>query len=119
MKVLIVYGTTEGQTRKIAAFLKDEAENLGHQVTLADSTSTPPLPTGYDVVLIGASLHAHKYQSSVFHYIKNNAVALNELKSGFFSVSLTAAGDDSESWKELEVITTNLLKDTGWNPKYI
>jgi|SRR6185312_8521379 len=119
MKILIVYGTTEGQTRKIASFLKEEAEKLEHQVNLADSTGTLPLPTGYDVVLIGASLHAHKYQSSVFHYIKNNAEALNKVKSGFFSVSLTAAGEDTESWKELETITSSFLKDTGWNVKHI
>ncbi len=59
MKVLIVYGTTEGQTRKIASFLKDETEKLGHQVTLTDSTNNPPLPVGYDVVLINRCFITH------------------------------------------------------------
>lgn len=119
MKVLIVYGTTEGQTRKIATFLKEETEKLGHQITLSDSTNNPPAPEGYDVVLIGASLHMHKYQSSVTHYIKKNVEVLNRKKCGFFSVSLTAAGDDAESWKELGEITTAFINETGWNPLHL
>ena len=116
MKILIVYGTTEGQTRKIANFLKDEAEKLGHLVTLTDSTGNPPFPAGYDVVLIGASIHMHKYQSSVFNYVKDNAETLNEITSGFFSVSLAAASDDPEEQKELAGITKAFKDDTGWKP---
>ena len=41
MKLLIVYGTTEGQTRKIATFIADHARGNGHQVALFDSTDMP------------------------------------------------------------------------------
>ncbi len=70
MKVLIIYGSTEGQTRKIAGYLKEEAVKLGHEVSLADATDNPPKPVGFDLVLIGASVHMHKYQTAVVHYIK-------------------------------------------------
>jgi menaquinone-dependent protoporphyrinogen oxidase len=116
MKVLIMYGSTEGQTRKIASFLKEEAVKLGHVVTLADATDKPPLPEGFDLVLIGASVHMHKYQSAVVHYVKKNAAALNKTKSGFFSVSMAAASGDTESRLELEEVTAAFLKETGWTP---
>jgi len=116
MNILIVYGSTEGQTRKIAGYLKTEAEKSGHQVTLVDSTNHPPGPEGFDVVLIGASLHMHKYQTAVLHYIKENAEALNKITSGFFSVSLAAASSEDESLKELDKITNDFLKETGWKP---
>ena len=116
MNILIVFGTTEGQTRKVAQFLKTEAEKHGHRADIADATDNPPPPDNYDVVLIGASLHMHKYQSSVFHYIKENAETLNKLTSGFFSVCLAALGTDDESLKELNEITAAFLKDTGWKP---
>ncbi len=121
MRVLIVYGTTEGQTRKVANFLGDEAEKMGHTVVVSDSTTHPPGPLGYDVVLVGASLHMHKYQSSVIHYIKNNAQALNQKKSGFFSVSLSALseGHDEKSWDELHEITSALMTETDWSPKKV
>ena len=111
----------EGQTRKIANFLKAETEKLGHQVVLADSTDNPPAPSGYDLVLIGASVHAHKYQSAVIHYAKSNSEALNKIKSGFFSVSLAAIdeGRDDESWQELSSITRKFLEDTGWKPVHV
>ncbi len=116
MKVLIIYGTTEGQTRKVATFLKDEAEKLGHTVTVADATENPPAPVGFDVVLIGASLHMHNYQNSVFHYVKDNAEALNKLTSAFFSVCLSVMANDEETINELKQITESFMADTGWKP---
>jgi menaquinone-dependent protoporphyrinogen oxidase len=87
---------------------------IDHKVTLSDSTNNPTAPAGYDIVLIGASLHAHKYQSSIFHYVKEYSGTLNKMKCGFFSVSLAAASENKESWRELEEITTTFLKETGW-----
>jgi menaquinone-dependent protoporphyrinogen oxidase len=117
MKLLIVYGTTEGQTRKIAEFLKMEAEKSGAQVTLCDATREQINPEGYDAVMIGASVHMQKYQTAIAHYIKSYMAALNDMRTAFFSVSLTAAaGEDKESWKELEDVTARFLIDTGWKP---
>ena len=44
MKLLIVYGTTEGQTRKIARYMEDVLQDAGHKVTIADVTEEPPAP---------------------------------------------------------------------------
>lgn len=41
MNVLIIYGTIEGQTRKIATFLADHVRQRGENVTLIDSTDLP------------------------------------------------------------------------------
>ncbi|MDX2002342.1 MAG: menaquinone-dependent protoporphyrinogen IX dehydrogenase [Chitinophagales bacterium] len=119
MKILIVYGTTEGQTQKIATFLKDEAITLGHSVKLVNALDEQPSPEGYNMVFIGASLHAGGYQAAIRHYVQQHAETLNQLYSVFFSVSLTAAGDDQESWKELEEITTEFLHKTGWKPNMV
>jgi menaquinone-dependent protoporphyrinogen oxidase len=35
MKALIIYGTTEGQTRKIARFMENVLEEMGHKATIA------------------------------------------------------------------------------------
>ena len=116
MNILLVYGTTEGQTRKIAAFLKAELEKTKHTVTLCDATDNPVSPEGYDAILIGASMHIQKYQTSILNYIQNHKKQLNTLHSAFLSVSLTAAADDETSWKELKDITVAFLSDTGWKP---
>ena len=116
MRVLIVYGTTEGQTKKISGFLKEEAVKLGHQVELCNASSDPPSPLGFDLVLIGGSVHQGKYQSTIRHYVKEHHQSLNQVTSAFFSVSLAAASTDKEFWEELEEIGNDFLKDTGWRP---
>jgi len=119
MKILIIYGSTEGQTKKIAGFLKDQSEKLGHQVSLADANDEPPTPAGYDLVFIGASIHMHKYQNAVLHYVKSHVEALNKIPTAFFSVSLAAASGDAESLEELLEITNAFLKETGWIPSHV
>ncbi len=119
MKLLIVYGTTEGQTRKIAEYIKADAEKAGVQVTLCDATQEPIRPDGYQAAIICASMHMHKYQTSIANYIKVNIGALNEMPSAFISVSLTAAGDNEESWKELREVTAHFMDYMEWKPTLI
>lgn len=119
MKVLIIYGSTEGQTRKICHFLSDEAKNLQHEVLLDDATSGPTTPAGFDAVIIGASVHGGKYQTAVEHYVQTHCETLNRMRSIFISVSLTAASSDRESWQELEKTTSNFLEKTGWKPSHV
>lgn len=119
MRILIVYGTTEGQTRKIARFIEAEIEKAGHSATICDSTEKPENPCNYDAVIIGASMHMEKYQSSIANFIQKHKQVLNKMHTAFYSVSLTAAGDDEESWKELKHITQSFLQHTGWKPAMV
>ncbi|MGM0545432.1 MAG: flavodoxin domain-containing protein [Bacteroidota bacterium] len=119
MKLLIVYGTTEGQTRKICEYLRDKAVDDGHEVTVLDSTAADIDPGGFDAVIIGGSLHAEKYQTSVLHYVREHHQMLNKMPTGFLSVSLAAIHDDPQYQKELEEITGKFLEKTGWDPMFV
>jgi menaquinone-dependent protoporphyrinogen IX oxidase len=46
MQILLLYGTNEGQTGKIAAFLAEQLARCGHQVTTASASDVqaPPDP---------------------------------------------------------------------------
>jgi len=116
MKILIVYGTTEGQTRKISHFMEVVLKDSGHQVIVADASETPPPPSLYDAVIIGASIHIHKYQSAVVHYINRHVDALNRMPGAFFSVCLAIASDLEEEHKEAKKITSDFLEAAGWKP---
>jgi menaquinone-dependent protoporphyrinogen oxidase len=116
MKLLIIYGTTEGQTRKIAHFMEAILQNAGHLVTIADATTNPPEPKGYDAIIIGSSIHMHKYQSAVKHYIKKHLEQLNNIPGAFFSVSLAVASGLAEENLEVQKITNDFLQQTGWKP---
>ncbi|SHE89070.1 menaquinone-dependent protoporphyrinogen oxidase [Fodinibius roseus] len=119
MKLLIVYGTTEGQTRKICNYLRDKATGDGHQVTIVDATGPDVNPNSFDAAIIGASLHAEKYQNSVEHYVQEHRESLNKMPTGFLSVSLAAVHDDPQSQRELREISNNFLEKSGWSPTIV
>ncbi|HXH19126.1 MAG TPA: menaquinone-dependent protoporphyrinogen IX dehydrogenase [Chitinophagales bacterium] len=116
MKLLIVYGTTEGHTRKIARFMEDILQDAGHKVTIADAADEPPAPDDYDAVLIGGSIHIGKYQSAVAHYITRYASMLNKMPGAFFSVCLAVASDMEDEHREAQKIADDFLAHTGWTP---
>jgi menaquinone-dependent protoporphyrinogen oxidase len=119
MKIMIIYSTTEGHTRTIGEFLRDEALKAGHLPALFDSTVKPPSPEEYEAVIIAGSVHAGKYQAALQHYVHEHHETLNKMNTVFLSVSLTAASDETESWKELRQQTEDFLIATGWKPALI
>ena len=119
MNILIVYASTEGQTKKIAEFLKFEAGKLKHNAVICNVDADPQSPATFDAVLIAASVHSEKYQPAIQHYIAKHKLALNLLHSGFISVSLTATTMDKQLWRELKNNTSDLLKDAGWKPRMV
>ncbi|MBD3616300.1 MAG: hypothetical protein HUJ22_06985 [Gracilimonas sp.] len=119
MKLLIVYGTVEGQTRKICDRLKNEARLNGHTVSINNSTGPKLSPFGFDAIIIASSIHNEKFQASIEQYVGDYAKVLNNMVGAFISVSLTAAHDVPEGWEELEKITKDFLHKTGWYPSFI
>ncbi|WP_036383853.1 flavodoxin domain-containing protein [Muricauda sp. MAR_2010_75] len=116
MKILIVYATSEGQTRKISRFMEEVLQAKNHSVVIADATEDPPSPEKFDAVLIGSSIHIQKYHSSIKDYIMKNLDELNIKHSAFFSVSMAIASDIEEEHKEVEKIAQHFLDQTGWKP---
>jgi menaquinone-dependent protoporphyrinogen oxidase len=116
MKLLIIYGTTEGHTRKIARFMENVLQDIGHEVTIADASDDPPSPTYYDAIIIGASIHIHKYQPAITHYINSHLDLLNKMPGAFFSVCLAVASDLEEEHQEAQKITSDFLMQMGWKP---
>ena len=78
MKVLIVYGTTEGQTAKIANFVANRLILQHHQAVTANIALGIEAadPADFEVILVAASLHAGHYQPSVIEYVRQNRGAI-------------------------------------------
>lgn len=110
-KIFIAYGTTEGQTAKIADFIGDVLRDQGHDVTLLDAREARDTG-GYDAVIVGASIHMGKHDKHVVDFVRKNVDALEGVPSAFFSVSLAAHGDIAEA----EGYVEEFEKETGWRP---
>lgn len=119
MNILVLYGTTEGQTRKIAGFIADRLRTMGDTVTLMDATSVEwDVRLGkFDAAILAASIHAGQYQSAVVHFARCHYERLNQMPSLFISVSLSAANrEDLQGHKSIERCAENLSRETGWKP---
>ena len=96
MKVLIIYGTTEGQTKKIAETASKQIAAAEHQVELIDSASltTIPDPSNFDAVILAASVHQERHQDSIINLVLAQRDKLASVPTAFISVSLSAATQD-------------------------
>lgn len=115
-KVLIPYGTSEGQTAKIAEVIADVIHDAGHEADAVDIKSlSDTVPGGYDAVIVGASIHMGKHDKHVVQFVQKNHDALERLPSAFFSVSLAAHGDPQEA----EGYVDQFEDESGWRPGQI
>ena len=113
MRIFITYGTTEGQTARIAEVIADVLRGHGHDVTLVDvKKAGDTIPDGYGAVVVGASIHMGKHDKHVVELVGKIRDTLDRLPTAFFSVSLAAAGDDTEA----EGYVEQFEKETGWQP---
>lgn len=121
MTILILYGTTEGQTRKIVGFMADRLESAGHAVTVIEGIDAPRDldPRRFDAAIVAASLHLGRYQTSVEDFTERHAAALNDMRTAFVSVSLAAAGDDEDDVQGLAQCVADFHRRTGWTPSVV
>jgi menaquinone-dependent protoporphyrinogen oxidase len=120
MRALIVYGTTEGHTRELAEVVAERLKRAHVGASTHEAGEAADLPVGdYDAVIVAASLHLGRYQSSVLRFARRHHEVLNRLSSAFISVSLSAAGFDAEDWAGLDSCIHALEHRTGWTPTMI
>ncbi|MFC3396845.1 menaquinone-dependent protoporphyrinogen IX dehydrogenase [Brenneria rubrifaciens] len=115
MKALILFSSTDGQTRVIASYiantLKGRVEcdviNLlrAHDIDL----------TNYDRILIGASVRYGRFHPAVNQFIRQNLSFLQHVPSAFFSVNLTARKPEKRSI-QTNAYTRKFLLSSPWQP---
>ena len=116
--VLVVYGTTEGQTRKIAEFIADALKARGVQVDVVDSATerAAQVQPIHAAAIVCGSLHQHRYQASLLHFVRDNKAWLAGIPTALVAVSLTAVLDDDASRDELREAAEAFCRDAGWTP---
>ncbi|SHM05020.1 menaquinone-dependent protoporphyrinogen oxidase [Roseovarius litoreus] len=120
MKILIVYATTEGQTRRICQVCSDTLIAAGHSVELLQASGADEIDIArFDAAILAASLHMQHYQKEMAHFAAEHAEALGHLPTVFLSVSLAIVGGDPDELADLETIAQRFFEDTGWHPRRV
>ncbi|SHI23639.1 menaquinone-dependent protoporphyrinogen IX dehydrogenase [Ferrimonas marina] len=118
LRVLVLYSTVDGQTRRIAERIQARLEALDHQVQLQElERCTLPLAQ-FDKVVIGASIRYGKYRPALFEFIRQHQATLASKPCAFFSVNLVArkAGKDTP---EGSPYIRLFHKRSPWQPQLI
>ena len=116
---LVLYGTDEGQTAKIAERITATISERGHEASAIDVRDRPDSFTleVHDAVVVGASIHVGKHQEEVRDLITDNRDTLSEMPTAFFQVSLSSANEEKR--EEAAGYVESFLTETGWHPDRI
>lgn len=115
MKALILYSSRYGQTKavasRIAGFLRGRL--ACDVVNLLDAKNI--VPSEYDRILIGASIHYGHYHSALFDFIHRYLTVLQHKPSAFFSVNLTAR-KPGKCTGQTNAYARSFLRKSPWRP---
>ncbi len=118
-RLLVLYGTTDGHTAKVARFLADQLHAQGADVDLLEAGTADPDPRDYTAVIVTASVHSGGYQRPVVLWARAHTEGLNYTPSAFISVCLGVLQNDPKVDRDLTGITDRFAAQTGWNPPSI
>lgn len=120
MKILIVYATTEGQTRRIARFALQRLADRGHAAELLHVVDAQDLDwSRIDAAVLAGSVHMGRVQDELAAFAATRAADLNARPGLFLQVSLAAAGTDAEELADLDRIAKDFCDTAGWRPDRI
>jgi menaquinone-dependent protoporphyrinogen oxidase len=115
-RILVLYGTTDGHTAKVATALGDTLRASGVDVDLVEAGTREPGPQDYAGVIVAASVHAAGYQRPVRRWVRRHAAALRGKPTAFVSVCLGVLQKDPKVLQELTAIRERFFTATGWRP---
>ena len=115
-RILVVYGTTDGHTAKVAGAISETLHRTGAVVDVHAASDPAPAPDDYDAIVVAASVHAGRYQKPVEKWVRAHAAALGRKPAAFVSVCLGVLQHDEKVQRDLRAILDRFVQATGWRP---
>lgn len=122
MRILIAYGTAQGQTRKIAEFLAGRFREQAHNVETCELTARQKAPvlSGFDAFVVASPVRMGAYMRPVVRFARTHQPLLQSKPSAFISVSMSAVSDNQVlAQTELAKRVTAFSQKTGWTPDFV
>ncbi|QPB78263.1 menaquinone-dependent protoporphyrinogen IX dehydrogenase [Proteus sp. GOKU] len=117
MSALLLYCSTDGQTKKIMTQIANELRQHGHDCDVRDLTSVQQSLnlSAYSKVLVGASIRYGYFNKVLDKFITRHLTQLNNMPSAFFGVNLTARKAEKNT-PETNSYIRKFLEKTPWKP---
>lgn len=116
MRFLIVFETVEGQTQKIAEFVKQQISAIGHEVQVFNTEDrlAPLTFKGIDKIILAAPVHERRHPKAFEVFVSASLDELKACQTMLISVSLKATF--SEGKEEAQQYLTEMEMRTGFKP---
>jgi menaquinone-dependent protoporphyrinogen oxidase len=117
-RVLVIFGTSYGQTQKIAFRIAATLQRRGCAVELCNAASERvalPLEQ-YTAVVVGCSIIAKGHQPAIERFVRENAATLNNIPSAFFQVSASAGSKDEKGRMAAQRLLEEFIRRHEWMP---
>jgi len=117
-RIVVVFGTTDGQTAKIARHVAEVLRSEQHTVDLFDTRaqiSSRPF-AGVDGAVLAGSVRMGKFQSHFVAFAREHRKILSRLPTAFLAVSLSAARDSAPARDEVTKTIARFVRQTGFEP---
>lgn len=119
MKTLILYFTTDGQTKKIAKRLVDSITHEVELISLKDkAVDFAEKIANADQIVIGASIRYGHFNPLVYQFVEQYHTTLNRKKTAFYGVNLTARKVNRNT-PETNTYIRKFLAKIKWQPTLV
>jgi menaquinone-dependent protoporphyrinogen oxidase len=118
-KIILIYSTTDGHTKKICNRLKEVIENHNNQAELVSIIDNDKIYlAAYDKIVLGASIRYGRHNRLVYNFIKKNSKVLESKPNAFFSVNLVAQNPEKNK-PTTNPYVKKFLRQISWEPQNI
>ena len=117
-KILILYGTNSGQTRKVSERIAQVLVENGHETEVIQGIKAPKgfSPESYDAAVIGTSIYMGQHQIAMKKLVKTHQEAFDKIPTAYFCVCLTAKDNSERSIAEVQKYLKDFTSYTGLKP---
>jgi menaquinone-dependent protoporphyrinogen oxidase len=120
-RILILYSTVDGHTRRICERLRAGCAAHGNEVVLCavDELEAAPFDiAAFDTLVIGASIRYGKHRRNVHEFIARHRELLEARACAFFSVNIVAR-KAQKNRPETNPYVQKFLRQTAWRPRLV
>lgn len=119
-RVLILYGTSDGHTAKIATVMGHALNDIGIATDIVRAGTRDPAITSYDGVIVAASVRAGTFQKPLVACVTRHAAEIAAKPNAFVAVCLgILQRNDAKVLADLNAIVGRFAERTHWTPALI
>ena len=112
---LIIYSSTDGQTKIICEKIKNFSKNSESIKLISLKEANDFDIQSYENIIIGASIRYGKHNKNLYKFISSNKEVLEKKRSAFFSVNVVARKPEKNT-PETNPYMKKFLKISNWKP---